>query len=1120
MAVCSSCGSELPPAARYCSSCGAAVRDLPGAREERKVVTVLFVDLVGSTAQADRRDPEDVRATLVPFYESLRKDIERYGGRVEKFIGDAVMALFGAPAAHEDDPERAVRSALDIRSTIGRLNEERELSLSVRVSVATGEAVIDLRALEEGHGMAAGDITNTGFRLAEAAPVNGILVDESTYRATQQVIEFREADPVQAKGKAVPQLAWQVIGPRGGYGDVDLLRPRLPFVGRREHLQALYAGLERAQEARRAELINVIGVAGIGKSRLVLEFASELHARSDLLMYWRQGRSLAYGEETPFWALAEIVRAHAGILRTDDPKAAEAKLVRAIHHALPDGAEAGWVAHRMRALVGLSGATGDGRLESFAAWRRFFEGLATQRPAVLVFEDVHWADEGLLEFIDHLTAWASGVSILILCTARPAIFERHPGWGRAHANSDIVTLSPLSDEETSAIVTALLGDGVPADVQRELLGHAQGNPLFAGEYARMLVDRGFLRHEDAGWRVERGQVLPLPESVQAIIAARIDALPPEEKRLLQAAAVVGRVFWVGAVATLTGLPHYVVGERLERLEAKGFVRKDGVSTVGGEAQHSFHHVLVRDIAYGQVPRGTRADDHSHAADWLTALRIDRADLAELIAHHYQCSLELAEAAGRETAELGRRTRLALRNAGDRAAMLQAWPTAKRLYGESLATWPDDEERPLVAFQYGKAAFRAEGGGAEVLAEVVPRLLERGDVERAADALVALGDLRHREGDRDGAFARFDEAQELLARAPPSPAKAYVLSTLSRFNSIELRLGEAIRIGGEALAMAEELGLDEVRAHALNNIGFARAFQGDYEGIRELEESLALALERQSPESIRASLNLGTALLHFGELERMVDVHREGRRAAERFGDAAGIQWFAAERLWEHYWRGDWDEALAVADALLAEVEAGSARAYSEPAARLAHGWLALARGRLDTALDETNRLCSYVREAQFLQMEFPALALRARIHATAARETEAWSDVQELLRIWEESGVSLGSYWTADLAFAASELGRGEELLPALSRSRRTRWVAAATAVAVGDFGDAAEIYADIGSRPDEAFARLQAGTRLLGTGDSAQAKIELERALAFFRSVEAASYVREAERLLPVRVL
>jgi class 3 adenylate cyclase/tetratricopeptide (TPR) repeat protein len=1087
------------------------VQDTLEVHEERKVVSVLFVDLVGSTAQADRRDPEDVRATLVPFYDALRADIERLGGRVEKFIGDAVMALFGAPVAHEDDPERAVRAALEIRGTIGRLNAERGLDLQVRVSVSTGEAVVDLRALEEGHGMAAGDVMNTGFRLAEAAAVNGILVDETTYRATQQVIEFREADPVSAKGKAVPLLVWEVAGSRGGYGDVDPRRPRLPFVGRREPLQELHHALEQARAAQRAHLVNVIGVAGIGKSRLVLEFASELDARPDELLYWRQGRSLPYGEETPFWALAEIVKAHAGILRTDAPKAAEEKLRRAIRHAVPDEREVEWVESRTRPLVGLSrGADDRSRLESFAAWRHLFEGLAAQRPAVLVFEDVHWADEGLLEFIDHLTAWATGAPLLIVCTARPAIFERHSGWGTAHANSTLITLAPLSDDETAAVVTALLGDGVPEAVGRDLLEHAEGNPLYAGEYARMLVDRGFLRREDGTWRVEAGEALPLPESVQAIIAARVDALPPEEKRLLQAAAVIGRVFWLGAVAALTRLPHYVVGERLERLEAKSFLRRDPASTVGGEAQYSFHHVLVRDIAYGQVPRGTRADDHAQAAEWLEALKIDRADLAELVAHHYQRSLELAAAAGRPTTDLARRTRLALREAAARAAALHAWPTAKQLYEEALSTWPDDDERPLVAFEWGKAWFHAEAGGEAVLEDVLPRLLERGDLERAADALVTVGELRFRQGDRDGAFARFEQAQELLAEAPPSPAKAYVLSNVARFHMIEMKHDDAIRVGREALEMAGALGLDEIRAHALNNIGTARCLLGDERGMDDLAESLRIALARNSPESIRASLNLGGLHSHFGNLEESFRVQAEGRRAAERFGDGAGSQWFAAERLWELYWRGEWDEAVTLATSLLADVEAGAPRLNLEPAARLIIGWVEFARDRIEASLDGLTQLCTFVRAADFLQGALPALAVRARVLAAAGREHDAKRDVEELLGLWSER-VAGAPYWAADLAFAAVGSGCAAEVETALADAGETRWVEAGKAVLRGDYGTAADLFARIGSRPDEAVSRL-AAARAQGIGGG-----QLEQALEFFREVRATRYLQEAERLLSV---
>jgi class 3 adenylate cyclase/tetratricopeptide (TPR) repeat protein len=1084
------------------------------------VVTVLFADLVGSTAQADRRDPEDVRATLIPFYQRMRAELEHFGGRVEKFIGDAVMALFGAPVAHEDDPERGVRAALAIRDAIADLNEQRGLELSMRVSVATGEAVIDLQARpEEGQGMAAGDIVNTGFRLAEAAPVNGILVDESTYRATQRVIEFSPSEPVQAKGKLAPLVVWQAIAPRVRFGQAELQAADVPFVGRREELRLLLEAFERTRATRTPQLVTVTGPPGIGKSRLILELVSELNARPDSA-YWRLGRSLPYGEETPFWALGEILKAHAGILRTDDQAATEKKLGQAVGDAVPEVAEAEWIVSQMRLLVGLTGNAlngGDRRSGAFAAWRRFFEGLAGYRPLVIVFEDIHWADEGLLEFIDHLAAQSSGVRLLIVCTARPVIFERHPGWGGGdQPNSMLVTLEPLSHDDTAALVASLLGDAIlPEDAERDLLARAAGNPLYAQEYARMLVDRGFLRRGADGWRLERLEALPLPESVQALIAARLDALPLEEKSLLQSAAVVGRSFWFGSLTKLSGLPQYVVGERLAALERKGFVRREPVWPAAGGSRYAFHHVLVRDVAYGQIPRADRAERHRLAAEWLEMLKSDRADLAEMLAHHYQSALGFARAAGQDTGRLGQRTRLALRDAGDRAAALNAWGAAKRLYAESVALWPRDSERTRLLFHYGKAWFRAEGGGGEVLEEALQELLMQGNSELAAEAEVMLGELRFRQGDHDGAFVRFEHALALLADAPPSLSKAYVLSTLSRFHSVARETDSAIRIGRQALQMAEELGLDEVRAHALNNIGIARAVRADAGGIDDLERSLAIALERSSPESIRTYLNLGTVLADFGDLRRTFTVHSEGRRAAERFGDKAGMQWFAAERLWELYWRGGWDEAVAASSELLAEAVAGSPRSHFEPGARLVRGWIALPRGQLDEALEDATRLCDFAREATDLQSIFPALALRARTLASAGRNEEAWADAADLLRIWQQSDVSIGSYWTADLAFAVSELGRDEDLLAPLATAPSTPWVAAARAVATSEFEQAAALYAEIGSLPDEALARLCHARRLVASGRRDDANAELDRALVFHRRVKAERYIQEGEALL-----
>jgi class 3 adenylate cyclase/tetratricopeptide (TPR) repeat protein len=1121
MVACQRCGEQNPGHARFCLGCGSALEgEAAPAREERKVVTVLFVDLVGFTSRAERLDPEDVRALLHPYWERVRVELQRRGGTVEKFIGDAVMALFGAPVAHEDDPERAVRSAFAIQNAIGELNDEQGLQLSVRIAVATGEAVIDLRARPEaGHGMAAGDILNTGFRLAEAAPVDGILVDESTYRATQDAIEFRAADPVHAKGKADPLLVWEAIAPRARFGEDDVLRPLVPLVNRHDELTQLLDAFERTRTRRAAHLANVVGVPGIGKSRLVLEVASELDGRPELV-FWRQGRSLPYGEETPFWALAEIVKAHAGIVRTDDPAATERKLRRALGQALPEAADAAWVEGHMRPLVGLprdENGSGDRRREEFAAWRRFFEGLARQSPLVLVFEDIHWADEGLLEFIDHLAAWVTDVPLLIVCTARAAIFERHPRWGRGHAGSVLVSLGPLGDEETATLMGKVLGDAaLPSQVADHVLARADGNPLYAQEYARMLVDRGILRREHEGAQLELQQELPVPESVQGVIAGRIDTLPPEEKELLQAASVLGRNFWLGALAVLTGLPHYVVDERLASLERKEFLRRELRSPVAGEDQYAFHHVLVRDIAYSQMPRAVRAEKHGRAAEWLDTLKSDRADLAETVAHHYERALAFARAAGTDTPELADRARVALRAAADRAMALNGWSSARRLYEEALALWPPGAERARLLVQCGKAALRADGVGAELFEEALESL-EPSDRELAAEAVIALGELAFRQGDRDGAFGRFEAARALVAGTDDTASKAWVLSTLSRFHSIALEPEPAIETGREALDLAERLGLPEVRAHALNNIGWARVALGDRGGLDDLEQSLAVAVERSSPEIVRASLNLGTALAHFGDLGGTFAVHAEGRRAAERFGDPAGMQWFAAERLWELYWRGSWDEALTLADALLAEVEAGSPRSYSEPAARLARGWIELARGRSEEALADVTVLCDFARDAKYLQIMLPALALRARVLAAADREDKAWQDVDELLRLWEESGIGIGAYWTADLAFAVNRLGRADALVAPLATVPETPWVQAARSVCDGSFAEAAGLYAQIGTLPDEALARLYEAERLVEAGDRDAAARELGIALAFYRRAGADRYVGESEALLAV---
>src|SRR3954451_8262519 len=464
MQTCPACGQENPAGFKFCGACGAELDAAPAAtREERKVITVLFADLVGFTSRAEKLDPEDVRAMLSPYYARLRHELERHGGTVEKFIGDAVVALFGAPVAHEDDPERAVRAAIAIREAIVELNEaDPTLELEVRIAVNTGEALVALGARPElGEGMASGDVVNTAARLQSAAPVNGILVGETTYRATSHAIEYREADAVEAKGKSEPIRVWVVGEARSRVG-VDLVEARSPLMGREHELDSLRHALERSRSQRQLQLVTLVGVPGIGKSRLVRELFQLIEAEPEFTT-WRQGRSLPYGEGVSFWALAEIVKAQAGILESDSEAEVSAKLAAVVTEVAADASEADWMGSRLRGLVGLQAEDESSvqQSERFSAWRAFIEALADERPVVLVFEDLHWTDDGFLGFVDQLVDWARSAPILVLCTARPELLERRPGWGGGKANASTISLPPLEDDETAKLFAVLLERAVP-----------------------------------------------------------------------------------------------------------------------------------------------------------------------------------------------------------------------------------------------------------------------------------------------------------------------------------------------------------------------------------------------------------------------------------------------------------------------------------------------------------------------------------------------------------------------------------------------------------------------------------------------------------------------------------
>jgi class 3 adenylate cyclase/tetratricopeptide (TPR) repeat protein len=1063
-------------------------------------VTVLFADLVGFTARAERLDPEDVQAVLEPYHARLRAELERFGGTVEKFIGDAVMALFGAPVAHEDDPERAVRAALAIRDWIAE-----EGKLEVRIGVNTGEALVNLGARPEaGEGMAAGDVVNATARIETAAPTNGVLVGESTYRATSRAIEYGDPSTIDAKGKEEPVAVWEARQARSRYG-VDIGREAAtPLVGRSRELEALKAALTRAQQQQSLELVTLVGVPGIGKSRLVSELFAWVEQEPDLIAYWRQGRSLPYGEGVSYWALGEMVKAQTGILETDSAAEAEAKLVATLEDLIDEDVE--WVHAHLRPLIGQASELESAqREEAFTAWRRFFEALAEQHPLVLVFEDIHWADDGLLDFIEHLVDWVAGVPMLIICTARLELLERRPAWGGGKLNAATIAVAPLSNEETATLISALSARPLlEAETQTALMARAGGNPLYAEQFVRMLEERETL------------EGLTLPESVQGIIAARLDALQPEEKALLQDAAVVGKVFWAGAL--VGEHDRGALERRLHALERKEFVQRARRASVAGETEFAFKHLLVRDVAYGQIPRAERADKHLRVAGWIESLGRPE-DQAEMVAHHYVRALELRRAAGRDVDELLGHAREALREAGDRAAALNALQQAERYYAEALElTAEDDPTRPELLLRHGRIQHLHSDLGGPSLQAARAGFIAAGNRPKAAEATLALATVAWNAGSRDESHQYLADARNLVADEPPSRIQVEVLSNLSRYDMLADRNEQAVEWGLQALRMAEQLGLEDLRGHALNNIGSARAFMGDPQGIADLEESIAIASRLgMTFDLLRGHNNLSTIHYTLGELELGWAERAKTRELAERFGHYGFVRFIDGGPAVLHaYASGSWDEAYDRADTLVKEVEGGLPH-YQAPHAYLHRGLIRLGRGDATGAEHDADRAVELARTVKDPQLSQTTLIMAAILFVGIDKHRRAAAILDEVLVEQAElNQLGFASMDAYALAWLAVRLGREDEVAALLnSDPLDTPWLRAGKAVLDGDLAGAADLLGEMGALSQEAFLCLRAAEELVAAGRRAEADEQLNRALAFYRSVGATRHVREGEALL-----
>ena len=582
---CPSCGHENPDGQKFCGECATSLSApaRPGA-EERKVVTCLFCDLVGFTATSESADPEDVDQMLTAYSEMARARIESHGGVVEKFIGDAVVGIFGVPAAHEDDPERAVRAGLRIVEGAEELEAVGGAPLRLRVGIDTGEALVRLGVIAgSGERLLSGDAINTASRLQSVAPEMGVAVGLGTYEATSPIFEYEELEPAALKGKAEPVRVFHAKAPLARFG-TDLTRTHeTPFIGREIDLALLKGIFEKAAASNSVQLVTVVGEPGLGKSRIVVELGAYIDTKPDPVT-WRQGRCLPYGEGITFWALGEILKAHAGILESDAPDAATSKL----EVVLPEGSERPWFRERLLPLLGIGSSSTAEREELFTAWRRFLEHVAERDPTVLIFEDLHWADDAMLAFLEHLADRAEAVPLLVIGTARPELFERHPDYAAGMRNVNTISLAPLSEEETARLVSALLESTVlPAELQHPILDRAEGNPLYAEEFVRLLRDKNLLVQRGSSWELKEDVEVPFPHSVQALIAARLDTLGAEAKSMLADAAVIGKVFWAGAVAVMGERDPGEVTGVLRGLSRKELVRPVRRSSIEDEAEYAF-----------------------------------------------------------------------------------------------------------------------------------------------------------------------------------------------------------------------------------------------------------------------------------------------------------------------------------------------------------------------------------------------------------------------------------------------------------------------------------------------------------------------------------------------------
>jgi class 3 adenylate cyclase/tetratricopeptide (TPR) repeat protein len=1143
---CPSCGAAHVGGQRFCDECGTAlgaapapapVQSLPEATvpAELRVVSLMFVDLVGYTALSESRDAEDMRELLGRYFDTARTIVDRYGGTIEKFIGDAVMAVWGTPVAREDDAERAVRAGIDLVDAVSVFGEEVNApDLRARAGVVTGQVA---SVASPGEGLVVGDRVNTASRVQSIAEPGAVYVDELTRQVTSAAISYEDAGEHTVKGKTEPLRLWRAQRVIAGVSGVQQGEEGLeaPFVGREAELRLLKEMFHASVDRSAARLVAVSGPAGVGKSRLRWEFFKYIDGLADLML-WHSGRCLSYGDGVAYWALAEMVRQRLGIPEEASAEDATAKLTAGLEQWILDAGEREFLTPRIGALIGVREA-GLSRQELFAGWRLFFERLSEHEPVVMVLEDLQWADDGLLDFLEHLLDWSAQKPIFILTLARPELADRRGGWPPARAGVTPVFLEPLSGEAVASLLDELV-EGLPPESSGRIVSQAEGIPLYALETVRALVDRGVIEESDGRLTVT-GDVgeLEVPATLSSLLTARLDGLEPEERALVKELAVMGGSFSRSTVTAVSDVPDERIDPLLSALVRKQVlvVRADRLSPDSG--QYAFAQTLLRNVAYDMLSRHERKSRHLAIASHLRAsFPNDGEEVAEVVAAHYLDAYAAAQDDA-DAGELRGQAREALRRAARRAEKVGAPETAERLYRTAIELADDEDDRLGMTRDAGLMALRAGKYEDSIeLFETAARALEAAGRERdAARMAVHIGKALSYRGRNEEAIERMEHALSVLGTDELDPDIAALNAEVSSVLTFAGRIPEALGPLERALQAAASLGLPALLCDAFINRGVLCAFTGRtdeglvlFDGAIKVAERNDLTWQRA-----RAELNAADICLR-GGLAETVDRAVTSLDLSRQLGDR-GLELVAAGNVMLAWLlAGRWDEVETLAHELLEG--SGDSRAANPEYVVNRHMTLMLLRGDMDAAHKAQEKMQGWSSTLNYESRKLYE-ATEGLLLLADGRAVEAFELLSEMIRDAARvegptsEGIRAGFAEAIEAAVQTGQLSEGAELcemfesqpvgaVPAYLRAQVVRGRALLAAARGETDGVEDDLRAAIGGFAKLGYpywlARAQADLArwLIEHGRPAEAALLLDDAIPVFESLGAAPALAQANHL------